>query len=187
MIINKSCKLPISFNYNYDRLFIAGASGSGKTYLTQKITKCLQYEGFNYAVITHGNEYNKKYTYDIGYDVQKAIENFVIYGVEHAPITLIFEDVPTLFYSPSIPKVFQMLLLRGRHMGIGFIFITQTTRRIPTLILANSNKYVLFKILDDRQLSLLNIPDLQNKLSNLQKYEFYYYNKDNGEEFKAHA
>ena len=184
MIIDK-CNIPFPFVYNYDRLFIVGTSGSGKTYLTQKICKCLQKDGYQYAVLTHGNEYNRKYTYDIGYDVQKAIENFTIYGVEHAPITLIFEDIPTLFYSPAIPKVFQMLLVRGRHMGIGFIFISQTTRRIPTLILANSNKYVLFKILDDRQLSLLNIPNLKEKLLNLKKYEFFYYDKDTGKEFKA--
>jgi len=185
--MNKKCSLPISFSYNYDRLFIVGMSGSGKTFLTQKIVKCLEKNEYRYAVLTHGKEYNVKNMYDIGYDTLKAIENFVIYGVQKAPITLIFEDVPTLFYSPSIPKVFQMLLLRGRHMGIGFIFISQSTRRIPTLILANSNKYVLFKILDYRQLSVLNLPDLQTKLLALKKYEFYFYDKDSGTEFKAKA
>ncbi len=186
-MIGSTCILPFPFSYNYDRLFIAGASGSGKTFLTKKILRCLDKKHYKYAVLTMGKEYSPARTFDVGYDPVKAVEQFCMYGVEHAPITLVFEDLPTLFFTPKPPKIFQMLLVRGRHLGVGFIFITHSTTRIPTIILSNTNKYVFFKILDTRQLAVFSIPELEKHLLPLKQYQFYYYDRDTGQNgiFKA--
>ncbi len=181
------CSIPFSFKYNYDRLLVYGMSGSGKTYLVKKIIECLREEGYHYKVF-NGNiaDYNKNDLFDtVMYDPLKSINDFMQYAIQNAPITLVFEDITTIFYSTKIPRLFQALLFTGRRIGIGFIFITHRVRRVPSIILSNSNKIVLFKPSDKRDLDVLAIPDITKNVYELQKYQFIFYNVENGDYYIA--
>jgi len=181
------CNIPFKFIYNYDRLLIYGMSGSGKTYLVKKIIECMRSQSYNYKVF-NGNpiDYNKNDLFEtITFDPIKSLKDFMIYAVKNAPITLVFEDLTTIFYSNDYPKLFQYLLFTGRRIGIGFIFITHRIKRIPSIIITNSNKVIVFKPSDLRDLDTLAIPKISKNIYQLNKHEFIFYNVENGDYYKA--
>ena len=189
MLSGNKCDFPFHFKYNYDRLLIYGMSGSGKTYLVKRITECLKSNGYKYKVL-NGNyiDYNKDEVFDIvDFDMHKTLNEFLRMGVREAPITLIFEDLTTIFYDSYVPKILQATLFVGRKIGIGFIFITHRLRRIPTVIPENSNKIILFRPTDLRDIQILAIPDVAKNINLLGKHQFIYFSHEDGKYYIAKA
>ena len=186
-MFNHNCRIPFSYRYNYDRLLIYGLSGSGKTYLTRKIIECLKEKGYRYKVL-NGNtiDYQKDELFEmINFDMHKTLNEFVKYGVMNVPITLIFEDLTTIFYDNYIPKILQATIYTGRRIGIGFIFITHRLKRIPTIIPMNANKVIVFKPTDLRDLQILAIPNIQKNIYYLKQHQFIYYDVERGNYYIA--
>ena len=185
MRFRKSCNLPFRFRYNFDRLLIYGMSGSGKTFVVKQILECLREKGYRYKVL-NGNtvDYHKNDIFEmVDFDIDKTLKEFTAYGVKNAPITLVFEDLTAIFYNNSIPKILQAAILTGRRIGIGFVFITHRLRRIPSIIPSNSNKVIIFRPTDVRDLQILAIPDLNKNIGKLKKHEFLYYSYEDGQYF----
>lgn len=187
MAMFRGCNLPFKFRYNYDRLLVYGMSGSGKTYLVKRILECMDGNGYRYKIL-NGNltDYDKKHIFElIDFDMHKTLKEFIKYGVENAPITLIFEDLTTIFYDNYIPKILQATLYVGRKIGLGFIFVTHRLRRIPSIIPSNSNKVIIFKPTDLRDLQILAIPNISKNIYELTGHQFIYYDNERGDYYIA--
>ena len=178
----KSNRSRIPFVYNYDRLLVLGMSGSGKTYFSNGLVRLIG-KHYNYMVFTMKVDdfYPRDHIYiPKSEDLETEINEFVKYGLFHAPITLAWEDIPNYLYGvKKLPLYMKKYLIMGRQVGIGHIFITQKLKGIPTLIPMQSNKYALFKTVDMRDFQLLRLPSIDN-LVDIPRYKFYYYDVDKG-------
>ncbi len=167
----------MDFKYNYDRMLVVGRSGSGKTtfvhYLLKNVPK--------YIVLTQKIDdlYPKKHIRILNDDIDKSINDFISEGIRKAPITLVFEDLPSYLYSSKLPKLFRYVLINGRHIGIGLIFISQRFYTIPVLVRVQSNLHVYFaSALGDYN----ELPDsIKNMVTPLKQYEYIMANYDTGQ------
>lgn len=170
--------------YNYDRLLVIGMSGSGKSYfvneLMDQVSKRYKYRVFSMKLNDH---YPRKNVYiPQSEDLEQEIDEFVKYGLLHAPITLVWEDLPNyLFNVKKMPILFKRYLIMGRQVGIGHVFISQKLKGIPTLIPMQCNKYAIFKTVDLRDFQMLRLPNI-DVLTSLNLYHFLYYDLDTGME-----
>ena len=166
----------MEFQYNYDRMLVIGRSGSGKTYFVFQLLKHVP----NYLVLTQkqNDYYPKNHIILLDYDIEESVNNFIIEGIKKAPITLVFEDLPSYIYSSKLPEKFRYVLINGRHIGIGMIFISQRYRAIPVLVRVQSNIHVYFQSAkDDYMLLPLSI---RQYLEQLKEHEALIVNYDTG-------
>ena len=167
----------MEFKYNYDRILVIGRSGSGKTYFVYNLLKHVP----NYLVLTQkqNDYYSKKHIILLDYDIEESVNNFIIQGIQRAPITLVFEDLPSYIYTSKLPEKFRYALINGRHIGIGMIFISQRYRAIPVLIRVQSNIHVYFQSAKDDYM-LLPI-SIRQYLEQLKEHEALIVNYDTGQ------
>lgn len=166
----------MNINYNYDRILIIGRSGSGKTTLVNDIVGKIP----NYMVLTQKMDdiYPKKRIRLLGDDIDKSVNKFIIEGIKKAPITLIFEDLPSYIYTSNLPVMFRKMLINGRHIGVGMIFISQRYYTIPVLVRVQSNIHIYFQSSIDDYISIP--PDIYNVVKSLNKYDYCIVNYDDG-------
>ena len=166
----------MNINYNYDRILIIGRSGSGKTSLVYSLTKKLP----NYLVLTQKTDdfYPKKHIRLLGDDIDKSVNDFIKEGIKKSPITLIFEDLPSYIYTSNLPEMFRKMLINGRHIGIGMIFISQRYYTIPVLVRVQSNIHIYFQSSIDDYSSVS--PDIYRIIDSLGQYQYCIVNYDNG-------
>nr|ACD75443.1 AMDV5_3 [uncultured virus] len=173
----------MEIKYNYDRILVIGRSGSGKTRFISELLKDVP----NYLVLTQkvNDYYLKRHIILLNNNIEESINDFIHKGIKNAPITLIFEDLPSYIYTSRLPHQFQNILLTGRHIGIGCIFISQRYRTIPVLLRTQSNIHIYFQsAIDDYSILPKSVRD---KLYALKQYESLIYNYDNGEIYMKSA
>ncbi len=158
-------------------MLIIGRSGSGKTTFVHHLLKSVP----NYLVLTQKRDdlYPKDRIRLLSDDIEKSVNDFINEGIKRAPITLVFEDLPSYIYTTTLPRKFRYMLINGRHIGLGAIFISQRFYTIPVLVRVQSNIHVYFaSTLDD----YIDIPKLYlEQIMQLKQYEFFMVNYDNGE------
>jgi len=166
----------MEFQYNYDRMLVIGRSGSGKTYFVSQLLKHVP----NYLVLTQKSNdyYPKNHIILLNYDIEESVNNFIIEGIKRAPITLVFEDLPSYIYGNTLPEKFRFALINGRHIGIGMIFISQRYRAIPMLIRVQSNIHVYFQSAKDDYMLLS--PSIRHYIDLLKEHQALIVNYDNG-------
>jgi len=172
----------MKFNYNYDRMLVIGRSGSGKTKFVSDLLKSVP----NYQVLTQkvSDFYPKSKIVLLGDDIQQSVNDFIKKGIKKAPITLVFEDLPSYIYTSNLPEMFRKILINGRHIGIGLIFISQRYKTIPVLVRVQSNIHVYFQSVSDDYITLPLY--YREYLNNLNQYEALIVNYDTGEIYKKH-
>ncbi len=107
------------------------------------------------------------------------MNDFIIEGIKKAPITLVFEDLPSYIYTSNLPRMFRYLLINGRHIGLGAIFISQRFYTIPVLVRVQSNIHVYFSSTIDDYIDIPR-PYLE-KIKELKQYQYVMVNYDTGE------
>ena len=172
----------MQFKYNYDRILVIGRSGSGKTKFISELLKDVP----NYLVLTQkiSDFYPKSKIVLLNDNIEESVNEFIKKGIKKAPITLVFEDLPSYIYSSKLPELFRKILINGRQIGIGLIFISQRYKSIPVLVRVQSNIHIYFQSVNDDYITLPNY--YRNLLGNLKQYECLIVNYDTGETYIKH-
>jgi len=167
------------YNYKLDRILVVGRSGSGKTRFISGLLKSVP----QYLVLTQKlvDYYPRGHIVLLGDDIEESINKFVEKGIQKAPITLVFEDVPSYIYTSRLPTMLRKILINGRHIGVGLIFISQRYKTVPVLIRVQSNIHIYFQSVSDDYITMPIYH--RNYLNTLQQYEALVVNFDTGDLF----
>ena len=74
--------------------------------------------------------------------------------------------------------MFRKMLINGRHIGLGMIFISQRYYTIPVLVRVQSNLHVYFQSSIDDYSSVS--PEIYDVIKSLGQYQYCIVNYDNG-------
>jgi len=172
----------MEFHYNYDRLLVIGRSGSGKTRFISQLLRNVP----NYLVLTQkvNDFYPKSKIILLNADIEQSVNDFILKGIKKAPITLVFEDLPSYIYTSNLPELFRKVLINGRQIGIGLIFISQRYKTIPVLVRVQSNIHVYFQSAKDDYMILPY--SYRQYLDKLKQYEALIVNYDTGDIYIKH-
>ncbi len=174
----------IRWRWNYDRLFVLGRSGSGKSTLVASMIRAARAP---YLVFAPDATDARKGLYSpdrvatfSGREPLDDLDDFIIEAFKHAPITIVIEDLPAIFYRNEVTSVFRNALLTARKFGVGFIFVTQKLKGVPTIIPASCNKMFVSNVDDTREIDVIRSFDISH-LERLNKFEFLYVDRETGE------
>lgn len=174
----------IRWRWNYDRVFVLGRSGSGKSTLVSTMIRTARAP---YLVFAPDATDARKglYAQDrvmtfSGREPLEDLDDFIIEAFKNAPISIVIEDLPSIFYRNEVTKVFRNALLTARKFGIGFIFVSQKLKGIPTIIPASCNKMFVSNVDDTREIDVIRSFDIRH-LERLNKFEFLYVDRETGE------
>jgi DNA helicase HerA-like ATPase len=171
-----------------DIFCILGKRGSGKSELAKHFLRQMQNNEYPLLILDINNEYTNKEFYEADIFQGKSIIDYVNnYEQEINKFInrnnsgmIVFEDVDVLVSNSYIPMPILDLVIRGRHKNIGCMFLFRRANNIHKQILYNSHHIFIPKLNLPNDLKYLSdyIPDSENILPFLNKYEFLQYEVD---------
>jgi DNA helicase HerA-like ATPase len=171
-----------------DIFCILGKRGSGKSELAKHFLRQMQNNEYPLLILDINNEYTNKEFYEADIFQGKSIIDYVNnYEQEINKFInrnnsgmIVFEDVDVLVSNSYIPMPILDLVIRGRHKNIGCMFLFSRANNIHKQILYNSHHIFIPKLNLPNDLKYLSdyIPDSENILPFLNKYEFLNYEVD---------
>lgn len=193
-----SSKVTIKSN---EHVFVAGRTGSGKTYLTRKYLA-----GYKHVVVldtkgkiewpeipeeektlvTKLSELEKAQTPKIIYRPNWSELDFAYYDaffqwVYARQNTIVWVDeVMSICPNPlKIPSYYKACLTRGRELGIGVWSLTQRPAGIPLVVMSEATHFFVFELnmKEDRK-RLTEITGMVQFMQKPKKYHFWYYNSE---------
>jgi len=173
-----------------DIFCILGKRGSGKSEIAKHFLRQMQNEEYPILILDINNEYTHKEfpeaTIYQGKSITDYVENYSHeidkFISKNNSGMIVFEDVDVLVSSTNIPMPILDLVIRGRHKNIGCMFLFRRANNIHKQILYNSHHIFIPRLNLPNDIKYLSdyIPDSENILPYLNKYEFLEYEPDDG-------
>jgi len=173
-----------------DIFCILGKRGSGKSEIAKHFLRQMQNEEYPILILDINNEYtHKEFPESEIYQGKSITEYINNYAQEIERFInrnnsgmIVFEDVDVLVSSTNIPMPILDLVIRGRHKNIGCMFLFRRANNIHKQILYNSHHIFIPRLSLPNDIKYLSdyIPDSENILPYLNKYEFLEYEPDDG-------
>lgn len=186
-----------------DRVFVAGKTGSGKSFLIKYILtgypgKVIVYDEKNsfdldnYRIVRNLSEfylaldeYDKiKFVPDIqsiinDEDKLTLLENIFYHIYIAKNCLLVIDEAYSIFRSAlDIPQWFKAILTRGRERNVGVICLTQRPAHIPVFVYSEAEHFFVFRLLTKNDISKLEaiFGDAIKEIRLLGQYEYLYTN-----------
>jgi ABC-type dipeptide/oligopeptide/nickel transport system ATPase component len=187
-----------------ERGVIVGMTGSGKTVLAKQLLQCarshvvvydakglIHWPGYaRYTSLRELTTLNKRDVENrpriiyapnhFELDNPEVIDAFFSWIYNRKNTTLYVDEVYSVVRGESIPHYYNAVLTRGRELGISTISSTQRPKKIPQVVLSESENYYVFRLQlpQDRQ-RVREIVALSNeRMLALNKHEFFFGSAD---------
>lgn len=181
-----------------ERMLIVGMTGSGKTFLAERILRwrdnviaydtkgLLDWEGYE-TITSFGTLKKSKSKYirykppdNLIYKNEEAAEEFFNWVYQRGDTTLYVDEIAQTCYKGFLPYSLHGILSRGRELGVSFVGSTQRPKGIPISLFSESERIACFKLrnYDDGKRIEQSIGVPASNLVKLPKRYFYYANVD---------
>ncbi len=132
--------------YSNYRIGIFGATGYGKTYLANYLSKKIMDKGYKiYAYNTNYENLAATETYEppkLNKTIKDLIKWIIYMRANYEDVILRIEDIDTFFNNGKFLNEYSKYLLDlfddGRHQGLGVIYTAKLLRYMPLKILSNT-------------------------------------------------
>lgn len=174
-----------------DIFCILGKRGSGKSELAKHFLRQMDRNEYPILIMDVNDEYSgdefenalifkSKDLDDYFENYDRNLKTFVD---SNSSGMIVFEDVDVLVSSTRIPMSILDLVIRGRHKNIGCMFLFRRANNIHKQILYNSHHIFIPRITLPNDIRYLSeyIPETEEVVPHLRKYEFFEYEFDSEE------
>lgn len=176
-----------------DIFCILGKRGSGKSEIAKHFLRQMDKSEYPILIMDVNNEYSKnEFENSVIYKTKGLEDYFTGYerkisafiGSNNSGM-LVFEDADVLISQNKLPMPIYDLIIRGRHKGMGCMFLFRRANNIHKQLLYNSHHIFIPKTTLPNDVQYLGeyIPDSEKIIPHLEKYQFFQYEFDSEERY----
>ena len=174
-----------------DIFCILGKRGSGKSEIAKHFLRQMDKSEYPILIMDVNNEYSKnEFENAVIYKTKTLDDYFSGYDRKISAFIesnnsgmLVFEDADVLISQNKLPMPIYDLIIRGRHKGMGCMFLFRRANNIHKQLLYNSHHIFIPKTTLPNDVGYLGeyIPGADEIIPFLPKYEFFQYEFDTEE------
>ena len=176
-----------------DLFCFLGKRGSGKSELAKHFLHKMDQQNYPILILDVNDEYKKDEFTNAKIYKSKTLDDYIKNYADQINRfinsnnsgMIVFEDADVLISQSKLPMPIYDLIIRGRHKGMGCMFLFRRANNIHKQLLYNSHHIFIPKTTLPNDVQYLGeyIPDSEKIIPHLEKYQFFQYEFDTEERY----